>query len=496
VGTQEPALKALIRDRHLTYESFCREWDRAARGLDDHLVGKWPGRAQYYRWLRGELVNGRPYPDACRMLEAMFPDWSVESLFAPYTGNTPEPLSGPQTVSAGVPDQITSGISVTSAHPDVDPPLMAPASSGPLNLYQIEFLRDTLSHDAISEAPKLLPKPVFVTPDLDINPGSGEDLVDVLGRIQKLHRGTVNPEVISQLQANAQYTVAQYEELEHSAIVPALLKQRALINELLSECSQPRQQRQLYEISGAMSGVLGYIAVGRADFALARAYTLEAFQLGDFAEDANLQAWARGLQSFCEYYAGRYDDALSLARDGLNYARSGPQSVRLAINGAARAIGKIGDTDGVHRAVAEAYDLMSCNDVPEGVPSSISFECYSAAQTASNAATAYVSLGTADKVQHYVDLALPDISNSGSPWSYSLVMIDLALSVVRAQETGEADLDRATELILNALRISADRPIISIHQRVYEFVRDATGRWGNTPQVQAVLDAMSVLKVR
>ena len=82
MDTREPALKTLIRDRHLTYESFCREWDRIARSVDDHLVSRWPGRAQYYRWLRGKLVNGHPYPDACRMLEAMFPGWSVESLFS------------------------------------------------------------------------------------------------------------------------------------------------------------------------------------------------------------------------------------------------------------------------------------------------------------------------------------------------------------------------------------------------------------------------------
>ncbi len=113
VDTQESALKTLIRERHLTYESFCREWDRVARGVDDHLVSRWPGRAQYYRWLRGELVNGHPYPDACRMLEAMFPGWSVESLFSPYTGSTPEPPSEPDTVSAGETHQITSEISVS-----------------------------------------------------------------------------------------------------------------------------------------------------------------------------------------------------------------------------------------------------------------------------------------------------------------------------------------------------------------------------------------------
>jgi hypothetical protein len=119
--------------------------------------------------------------------------------------------------------------------------------------------------------------------------------------------------------------------------------------------------------------------------------------------------------------------------------------------------------------------------------------CYSAAQTASNAATAYVSLGMTDKVPHYVELALPDISKSESPWSRSLVMIDLALSVIRSKEP---DLDRAAGLILDALSISAGRPIISVEQRTWEFIQDATGRWGETRQIGAVRDAAITLKVR
>jgi tetratricopeptide (TPR) repeat protein len=277
-------------------------------------------------------------------------------------------------------------------------------------------------------------------------------------------------------------TVVRYEKLDHFELAPDLLKQRAFTGALLAECSHPGQVGQLCEIAGAVSGVLGYLAVGRADFSLARAYTLEAFQLAGYAEDAGLQAWARGLQSFCEYYAGRYEEALSLAEDGLSYAQTGPQSVRLTINGAARAMGKLRDTEGVHRSVEQAYDLMSRNDVPEGVPSSISFECYSAAQTASNAATAYVSLGAADKVQHYVDLALPDISRSGSPWSRSLVTIDLALSLIRSKD---ADLDRAAQLVLDALSISAGRPVISVKQRTSEFIWTAADRWGNVAIQQA-----------
>jgi DNA-binding transcriptional regulator YiaG len=319
-----------------------------------------------------------------------------------------------------------------------------------------------------------------------------EDTSDVLSRVQKLHRGTVHPEVIRQLQATTRRVVTHYETQRHAVLVPILLKQRAFVEHILSECRHPAQQQELYRIAGATSGVLGYVAVGRGDFPVARAYCLEAFQLGDFAGDATLQAWARGLQSFCEYYAGEYGEALHLAEDGLAYARSGPQSVRLAINGVSRAMGKLGDSEGVHRSVDEAYELLSRNDVPDGVPSSISFECYSAAQTASNAATAYVSLGSPEKVQYYVNLALPEISKSDSPWSRSLVMIDLAFSMIRAKDS---DLEQAAHLVLHALDISTGRPIISIQQRTSEFAREVIGRWGNVPQVRAILDAAAVLKL-
>jgi hypothetical protein len=317
-----------------------------------------------------------------------------------------------------------------------------------------------------------------------------DDAVDVLSRIQKIRRSAVHPDIISHLQDDMRYTVMQYENLEHSSLIPALRKQRAWVESLIDECGHPAQRRELFEIAGITSGVLGYVAVGGGKFDLARAYCLEAFQLGEFAGDFNIQAWARGLQSFCEYYAGRYDKALMLASDGLDYARSGPQSVRLKINGAARALAKLGDVKGVERAVEEAHELMSLNDAPSGVPSSISLDCYSAAQIASNAATAYLAVAIPEKVQYYAGLALPEISKSNSPWSHSLVLIDVATSCLRSKE---ADLDHASALVHDALVISMGRPVISVQQRATEFLHDIIGRWGNIPQSRTIRDTISAL---
>lgn len=88
--TGPPArLKVLLRERHWqTYQTFQREYDRAARSVDPALVRKWPSRAQFGRWLSGDL-KGLPYPDHCRVLEKMFPGWTAEQLFEPCPQENP-----------------------------------------------------------------------------------------------------------------------------------------------------------------------------------------------------------------------------------------------------------------------------------------------------------------------------------------------------------------------------------------------------------------------
>lgn len=97
MDTKPPVvLKVLLQHRHLqTHNAFCREYDRVAAGIDPTLRRGWPSKAQFYRWLSGELV-GLPYPDHCRILEGMFPDWKVGQLFQVHAGGiefVPEPTA-------------------------------------------------------------------------------------------------------------------------------------------------------------------------------------------------------------------------------------------------------------------------------------------------------------------------------------------------------------------------------------------------------------------
>jgi hypothetical protein len=78
-------LKQLLQDRHWqTYRTFCREYNKAARIVDNELVGSEPSRAQLHRWLTGDL-RGIPYSHHCRVLEAMFPGIRAAQMFKPVS---------------------------------------------------------------------------------------------------------------------------------------------------------------------------------------------------------------------------------------------------------------------------------------------------------------------------------------------------------------------------------------------------------------------------
>ena len=94
VVDQANVLKVLLRQRHLqNHRMFCREYNKLAKEIDNDLVDSYPKKAQFYRWLSGD-IRGLPYPHHCRILESMFPGWTAEQLFQEHTGGigfVPEP---------------------------------------------------------------------------------------------------------------------------------------------------------------------------------------------------------------------------------------------------------------------------------------------------------------------------------------------------------------------------------------------------------------------
>lgn len=103
MATESTLLRVLLRQRHMQgYMTFRKEYDRVAKQLDGDLVGQWPSKAQFYRWMSGDLL-GLPYADHCRVLEKMFPGWTAQQLLAPHEGDGESPVTPPQRSASNAP---------------------------------------------------------------------------------------------------------------------------------------------------------------------------------------------------------------------------------------------------------------------------------------------------------------------------------------------------------------------------------------------------------
>ena len=94
--TGQPTLLAtLLEGKGLhRYGTFRAAYQKAARSLDRDLGDSAPSRAQFHRWLTGD-VRGLPYTDHCRVLEHMLPDYSASQLLQPCPANgSPVPVRG------------------------------------------------------------------------------------------------------------------------------------------------------------------------------------------------------------------------------------------------------------------------------------------------------------------------------------------------------------------------------------------------------------------
>src|SRR2546430_693550 len=89
--------------------------------------------------------------------------------------------------------------------------------------------------------------------------------------------------------------------------------------------------------------------------------------------------------------AGDYHEALAYARDGQQRAPHSPHGVRLAINGEARALARLGDAYGVDAAVDRGFTLLGDFPTSEQVSTSMTLGPYCAARVGANPATAHLA---------------------------------------------------------------------------------------------------------
>jgi len=135
-------LRVLLKQRHLhVYSAFAREYDRVAGKLGRELVGTGPSKAQFYRWISGEVAT-LPYSHHCRVLESMFPEWGVEQLFQPYSGSL---------------DFVPSPGAMHAQPPAASPPARSTSTKDVVAVFtsRSEFVHELPPHQLFDEAKRI-----------------------------------------------------------------------------------------------------------------------------------------------------------------------------------------------------------------------------------------------------------------------------------------------------------------------------------------------------
>jgi transcriptional regulator with XRE-family HTH domain len=149
-------------------------------------------------------------------------------------------------------------------------------------------------------------------------------------------------------------------------LTEALDLRAAALRELRRTYHPPGECAELYLALGRLSGVLAYAALDLGESDVAFAHARAAWKAADHAQDNELRAWVRGTQSLIARFAGQYELALDLVRDGRQYATRGTAEARI-LCGEAQCLANLGDDQGANHALDLALDARGRIRAPDTV---------------------------------------------------------------------------------------------------------------------------------
>ncbi|MEU8138381.1 hypothetical protein [Streptodolium elevatio] len=327
--TAPTLLRVLVTRRHWqVYETFRHHYERAAQALaeregDRRVRGLTVSKRQFERWYGGELKT-RPYPDQCRVLEALF-DHPVDELLGPAQ---PEHTASPRTVP-------TLSVHRSAAARTVEP------------------------------APRAGPLAATLDTGTWGDPGTGERERQVEMAARRAFRfgsaaegSTVVPETLAQLHDEVRRLADAYPRLPLPTLLGDLVEVQDTTFRILEHGRvRPSQAKELYLLAGMTSGMLAKAShdVGDPRSAMMQART--AYVCADNADHPAMRAWVRGMQSLINYWAGRPQEAARYAALGTAVGEDvrGTTSIWLACL-EARAYALLGDAPNARAAAARAED--------------------------------------------------------------------------------------------------------------------------------------------
>lgn len=378
---QQSLLKVLLAKRHMqSRDAFAAEYEKVARRIDRALVGSAPSREQFARWMSC-AVKTKPRSHHCRVLEAMFPGYTVSELLAAYdpTGTENRPTGdkegktnrrevfqfGAATMAIGLAESIWTDA-------DLLEQVLDTSSIGEGRLWALE-----------QEALRLGQRVVKVPP-------------------------------ASLLQ----------ETLIHLKGVRELLAQR-----------QPAQaQRRLAQVGARLATVVGEILFNLDQFPLARRWYRAAARAADEARDPYLADIALAGATYLPTYAGQPYEVLAHVLPRLQARHSPTPAIAWLWAFAAKAHAALGDRDECERALQAARTALDQSPADAIQPGIFSFlpeklDFYEA--------RARGDLGDISGATQAVTraLAIYDMTDTTEP---ALVRLEHAAALARSGEAEEA----------------------------------------------------------
>jgi hypothetical protein len=527
-------LRELLRQRHWqTYATFCRRYDDAARRTDPALVGRWPSRGQFARWLSGDL-KGIPHPDHCRVLEAMFPGVSAQQLVAPAPAARPVTPTGaddaphlhvahpPPAPAAGPTGARRAGAGAAAAVPGgVAGPVTGPAAPPAAGAGEPKPVTWIAARPRAGAAHRAAPEPAagapatataaVAVPGAAAVPGQAlspsEEIAmttEESARFVRGARGAVDADVLDQLTADVRRLAADYVSRPPITVLRPLSDLRREVFDMLDQRQRPAVLPALYGVAGRLCALLAHATGDLGHTYAADTHTRTAWLCADLAEDDDLRCFVRWVQSNAAYWGNDHRRAAELARAAQRHARGGTNLLRLASQ-EARAWAAAGDAREVERALATAAAAAErrVGAEPAGASSGSGRDDeagvfrFDPGKAAYYASEVRLSLGGEPNArlaraaaEESLELFAAGPADQRAPEFVAAAQLDLA-----AAHLALGDLDGAAEQLRTVLRLPVESRTTPIVSRVASVARTlTTSRFAGSPLAAELGDETAVFR--
>lgn len=189
-------------------------------------------------------------------------------------------------------------------------------------------------------------------------------------RFVRRERGAVDRDVLDQLDADVRKMADDYLTKPPFMMFRPVSELRSDVFDLLEARQRPAVLPGLYRVAGQLCALLAHACADLGQGYAADTHTRTAWLCADLAEDDQLRAYIRWVQSNVAYWNGDFRRAAEMAHSGQRYANIGTSLLRLASQ-EARAYAAAADHREAERALSTSQAARSHispgDDEPGGV---------------------------------------------------------------------------------------------------------------------------------